>query len=208
MPTRVELDYFIAHAASIPRPDQDATLTRLHRVTRAAHAARRGVRLRVRPSQAVLRRWRRKPAPPKRACARLKQLFVDAVARGRAQLPDAARARSASCATTATGRTRSTPRPAAAGGSAGRSSCRARNPLEFERGRSIGTTLDRAGRTSTSSSAWSRYHPDDAGRAPPRAGSADARALRRRAGERPRAPARDHSADARCRATTTRCCAR
>ncbi|MEO8508840.1 MAG: 5-dehydro-2-deoxygluconokinase, partial [Betaproteobacteria bacterium] len=33
MPTRVELDYFLAHAASIPRPDQDATLTRLHRVT-------------------------------------------------------------------------------------------------------------------------------------------------------------------------------
>jgi len=33
MPTRVELDYFIANAASIPRPDQDATLTRLHRVT-------------------------------------------------------------------------------------------------------------------------------------------------------------------------------
>ena len=33
MPTRVELDYFIANAARIPRPDQDATLTRLHRVT-------------------------------------------------------------------------------------------------------------------------------------------------------------------------------
>ncbi len=33
MPTRVELDYFIANAERIPRPDQDATLTRLHRVT-------------------------------------------------------------------------------------------------------------------------------------------------------------------------------
>jgi 5-dehydro-2-deoxygluconokinase len=33
MPTRIELDYFIENAASIPRPDQDATLTRLHRVT-------------------------------------------------------------------------------------------------------------------------------------------------------------------------------
>ncbi|MCC7326455.1 MAG: 5-dehydro-2-deoxygluconokinase [Burkholderiales bacterium] len=33
MPTRAELDYFLANAASIPRPDQDATLTRLHRVT-------------------------------------------------------------------------------------------------------------------------------------------------------------------------------
>ena len=33
MPTRVELDYFLAHAAEIPRPDRAATLTRLHRVT-------------------------------------------------------------------------------------------------------------------------------------------------------------------------------
>ncbi len=33
MPTRVELDYFIANADRIPRPDRDATLTRLHRVT-------------------------------------------------------------------------------------------------------------------------------------------------------------------------------
>ncbi|HKU85441.1 MAG TPA: 5-dehydro-2-deoxygluconokinase [Casimicrobiaceae bacterium] len=33
MPTRVELDYFLANAERIPRPDQDATLTRLHRVT-------------------------------------------------------------------------------------------------------------------------------------------------------------------------------
>ncbi|MFI4925726.1 MAG: 5-dehydro-2-deoxygluconokinase, partial [Vicinamibacteria bacterium] len=33
MPTRAELDYFLANAESIPRPDRDATLTRLHRVT-------------------------------------------------------------------------------------------------------------------------------------------------------------------------------
>src|SRR3984893_18126087 len=33
MPTRVELDYFLANAESIPRPDQDVTLSRLHRVT-------------------------------------------------------------------------------------------------------------------------------------------------------------------------------
>src|SRR5947207_2821377 len=33
MPTRVELDYFHANADKIPRPDQDAALTRLHRVT-------------------------------------------------------------------------------------------------------------------------------------------------------------------------------
>jgi 5-dehydro-2-deoxygluconokinase len=39
MPTRPELDFFLANAAAIPRPDQDVTLTRLHRVTapRARH---------------------------------------------------------------------------------------------------------------------------------------------------------------------------
>ena len=33
MPSKVELDYFLANAQRITRPDQDATLTRLHRVT-------------------------------------------------------------------------------------------------------------------------------------------------------------------------------
>ncbi len=33
MPTRIELDYFLANAERIPRPDQDAALSRLHRVT-------------------------------------------------------------------------------------------------------------------------------------------------------------------------------
>ena len=33
MPTRVELDYFIANAERLTKPDQDATLARLHRVT-------------------------------------------------------------------------------------------------------------------------------------------------------------------------------
>ena len=33
MPTRVELDYYLAHAGRIPRPDRDAELTRLHRVS-------------------------------------------------------------------------------------------------------------------------------------------------------------------------------
>src|SRR4029078_488345 len=33
MPTRVELDYFLATAGRIPRRDRDAMLTRLHRVT-------------------------------------------------------------------------------------------------------------------------------------------------------------------------------
>jgi len=33
MPTRIELDYYLERAHEIPRPDQDAMLTRLHRVT-------------------------------------------------------------------------------------------------------------------------------------------------------------------------------
>ncbi len=33
MPTRIELDHFLANAERITRPDQDAMLTRLHRVT-------------------------------------------------------------------------------------------------------------------------------------------------------------------------------
>ncbi len=33
MPTRIELDYFIANADRIPQPDKDVELTRLHRVT-------------------------------------------------------------------------------------------------------------------------------------------------------------------------------
>jgi 5-dehydro-2-deoxygluconokinase len=39
MPTRAELDYYLANAARIPRPDRDVALTRLHRVTapRARH---------------------------------------------------------------------------------------------------------------------------------------------------------------------------
>ena len=75
------------------------------------------------------------------------------------------------------------------------------NPVRFDRGRSIGTTLD----------AWPAehvvkclvpYHPDDPDRASARAGGADPRAVRRRAGERPRAAARDHSAEGIGRATT------
>ncbi|MEO8304266.1 MAG: 5-dehydro-2-deoxygluconokinase [Betaproteobacteria bacterium] len=33
MPTRVELDHYLANTATIPRPDRDVTLTRLHRRT-------------------------------------------------------------------------------------------------------------------------------------------------------------------------------
>ena len=140
MPTRVELDYFLAqrrtHSAARPGCDAHAPAPR----DGAAHAAARGVRVRLRPPQPVLRARAARRAPTSRASAALKQLLRRGGGgdRGRAR---ARRAASACSATIATARTRSTPPPAAAGGSAARSSCRARDPLAFDRGRSIGTTL-------------------------------------------------------------------
>ena len=68
MPTRVELDYFLANADRIPRPDHDATLTRLHRVTAPRTPHDEVLRLRIRSSQPVLRARRSRPAPTKRDC--------------------------------------------------------------------------------------------------------------------------------------------
>ena len=59
MPTPAELDYFLRRSEEDParmrRPDRDATLARLHRVTPAPQAMGRSVRLRIRSSQPVLR---------------------------------------------------------------------------------------------------------------------------------------------------------
>ena len=59
MPTPAELDYFLAEAKKDParmrRPDRDATLARLHRVTPEPQAMGRSARLRIRSSQPVLR---------------------------------------------------------------------------------------------------------------------------------------------------------
>jgi 5-dehydro-2-deoxygluconokinase len=157
MPTRVELDWYLAHADSIPRPDRDATLTRLHRVT-----APRPVRDEVcafafdhRPQFLDLVREAGADAA---RLPRLKQLFVDAVA-------DVAR-RGANVASVgllcddrfgqdalneATGRGWWIGRPVELPGS---------RPLEFEGGRSLGTTL----------ASWPQehvvkclvqFHPDD-----------------------------------------------
>ena len=158
MPTRVELDYFLAHAAEIPRPDRDATLTRLHRVTAP----------RVRRDEVLAFAFDHRPqffALAQQAGADesripgLKALFVDAVTaveseRGLAgrigMLCDDRYGQDALNA--ATGRGWWIGRPVELPGS---------NPLVFDRGRSVGTTLV----------SWPaehvvkclvKYHPDDA----------------------------------------------
>ncbi len=157
MPTRVELDYFLAHAASIPRPDQDKTLTRLHRVT-APRAPRDELFIFAFDHRnPFFELAQRAGADPERL-PRLKQLFVEAVAeteqaRGLAGrigiLCDDRYGQDALNA--ATGRGWWIGRPAELPGS---------NPLTFDRGRSIGTALI----------AWPQehivkclvqYHPDD-----------------------------------------------
>jgi 5-dehydro-2-deoxygluconokinase len=157
MPTRVELDYYIANAARIPRPDQDATLTRLHRVTapRPAHDEVFAFAFDHRTQFFALAQ---ETGAAEARVTRLKQLFVDAVAEVE-RLPGAAGRIGILCDDTygqaalnaATGRGWWIGRPVELPGS---------NPLEFEHGRSIGTTLI----------SWPRehvvkclvaYHPDD-----------------------------------------------
>ena len=138
MPTRVELDYFLAHSATIPRPDRDATLTRLHRVT-APRTRRDEVLAFAFDHRNPFFALAQQADTGEARIPRLKQLFVEAVAgieasrglRGRIGIlcddrygQDALNA--------ATGRGWWIGRPVEMPGS---------NPLVFDRGRSIGTTL-------------------------------------------------------------------
>ena len=144
-----------SHSAAGPGRDADAAASR----HRAAHGARGAVRLRVRPSQPVLRPRAAARARTRRGCRSSSGCSSRPWPRPkpRASLPVA----SASCATTATGRTRSTRRPAAAGGSAGRSSCPA----------AIRSCSIAAARSARRLIAWPaehvvkclvQFHPDDA----------------------------------------------
>jgi 5-dehydro-2-deoxygluconokinase len=190
MPTRVELDHFIANADRIPRPDQDATLTRLHRVT-APRTPRPEVLAFAFDHRTQLFELAREAGADESRIPRLKALFVDAVEaverntglRGRIGLlcddhygQDALNA--------ATGRGWWIGRPVELPGS---------RPLEFERG-----ALDRHGAHRVAPGARrqvpGRIPSGRPGRAAARAGGAGPHALRRGAGERARAPARDHSA--------------
>jgi 5-dehydro-2-deoxygluconokinase len=158
MPTRVELDYFLAHATEISRPDRDATLTRLHRVT--THRVRRDEVLAFAFDHRNQFFALAQQARADESCIpRLKALFVEAVAaveserslQGRiGMLCDERYGQDALNA--ATGRGWWIGRPVELPGS---------NPLVFDRGRSVGTTLV----------SWPaehvvkclvQYHPDDA----------------------------------------------
>ncbi|HEX7270665.1 MAG TPA: 5-dehydro-2-deoxygluconokinase [Casimicrobiaceae bacterium] len=158
MPTRVELDYYIANAERIPRPDQDATLTRLHRVT-APRTPREEVFALAFDHRNQFFELAQSVGADEARLPKLKRLLVDAVAdteralglQGSAGIlcddrygQDALNA--------ATGRGWWIGRPVELPGS---------NPLEFDRGRSVGTELI----------TWPhehvvkclvRYHPDEA----------------------------------------------
>src|SRR6478672_11278646 len=158
MPTRVELDYFIANAERIPRPDRDAALTRLHRVS-APRTRRDEVLAFAFDHRNQFFELARSAGADEARIPRLKQLFVEAVSevessrglRGRIGIlcddrygQDALNA--------ATGRGWWIGRPVELPGS---------NPVVFDRGRSIGTTL----------LSWPQehvvkclvqFHPDDA----------------------------------------------
>jgi 5-dehydro-2-deoxygluconokinase len=138
MPTRVELDHYIANAVHIPQPDKDVELTRLHRVT-APRTPRPELFVFAFDHRDLFFELARAAGADERRLPALKRLLVRAVAEtesargldGRIGLlcddrygQDALNA--------ATGRGWWTGRPVELPGS---------NPVVFEHGRSIGTTL-------------------------------------------------------------------
>jgi len=157
MPTRVELDYFIANAASIPRPDQDATLTRLHRMT-APRARRDEVFAFAFDHRNPFFEIAQRAGAPESRIPALKKLLVSAVAETDGALRLGGKTGllcddryGQDALNEATGRGWWIGRPVELPGS---------NPVQFDRGRSIGTTLI----------GWPaehvvkclvQYHPDD-----------------------------------------------
>jgi len=158
MPTRVELDYYLAHSERIPRPDQDATLNRLHRVT-APRVARDEVYAFAFDHRNQFFELAQETGADTERLKKLKQLFVEAVAQTEAErrldgrvglLCDDRFGQDALNA--ATGRGWWIGRPVEVPGS---------QPVVFDRGRSVGSTLV----------SWPaehvvkclvQFHPDDA----------------------------------------------
>ncbi len=157
MPTRVELDHFLTHAERITRPDKDIELTRLHRVT-APRTPRPELFIFAFDHRDPFFELARATGADEDRIPALKQLFVRAVAETEAAkriegrvglLCDDRYGQDALNA--ATGRGWWIGRPLESPGS---------NPVVFEHGRSIGTTL----------LSWPveqvvkclvRFHPDD-----------------------------------------------
>ncbi|HET7096741.1 MAG TPA: 5-dehydro-2-deoxygluconokinase [Casimicrobiaceae bacterium] len=138
MPTRVELDHYLANATSIPHPDRDVELTRLHRVT-APRAERPELFIFAFDHRDPFFELARASHAPELRIPELKKLFVRAVAE-----TESARALGSrvgllcddrygqDALNAATGRGWWIGRPVEWPGS---------NPVVFEHGRSIGTTL-------------------------------------------------------------------
>jgi 5-dehydro-2-deoxygluconokinase len=158
MPTRIELDYFIANADRIPRPDRDATLTRLHRVT-APRAPRDELCVFAFDHRNPFFALAQEAGAGEERLPKLKALLVDAVAETAAARDLGARTGilcddryGQDALNAATGRGWWIGRPVELPGS---------HPVVFDRGRSVGTTL----------LSWPAehvakclvfYHPDDA----------------------------------------------
>jgi 5-dehydro-2-deoxygluconokinase len=157
MPTRVELDYFLANAERIPRPDRDATLTRLHRVT-APRTRRDEIFAFAFDHRNQFFELAQQVHASEDRLPELKRLLVDAVAETETALGLSGRIGilcddryGQDALNAATGRGWWIGRPVELSGS---------NPLEFDCGRLVGTQLI----------AWPhehivkclvKYHPDD-----------------------------------------------
>ena len=138
MPTRIELDYYLANADTIPQPDQDVELTRLHRVT-APRVPRPELFVFAFDHRDPLFELARAAGAEERRIPALKQLLVRAVAETEAARGLAGRVGllcddryGQAALNAATGRGFWIGRPVELPGS---------NPVVFEHGRSIGTTL-------------------------------------------------------------------
>jgi len=138
MPTRTELDYFIANADRIPRPDQDATLNRLHRVT-APRTARDELFVFAFDHRNQFFELAQRAGAEVARLPKLKQLLVDAVGETEQARNLAGRVGilcddryGQDALNAATGRGWWIGRPVEVPGS---------DPVVFDRGRSIGTTL-------------------------------------------------------------------
>ena len=158
MPTRAELDYFLAHVASIPRPDRDATLARLHRVT-APRTRRDELLVFAFDHRNPFFELAQDAQADEGRLPKLKRLCVEAVAETERERGLAGRVGilcddryGQDALNAATGRGWWIGRPVELPGS---------NPVVFDHGRSVGTTLV----------GWPlehvvkclvRYHPDDA----------------------------------------------
>jgi 5-dehydro-2-deoxygluconokinase len=139
MPTRHELEYFVAHAESLtPRPGENRFLTRLHRVT-SPRPHWDPVFVLAFDHRRQFFELAQEAGASEARLPRLKRLLVDAVARVEAEAQLAGRigvliddTYGADALDAATGRGWWVGRPVEQPGS---------NPLAFERGRSVGTAL-------------------------------------------------------------------